>query len=326
MWQAECGPASGALAEQGVWFCEDALEASAASALRSEILALNEASLLSQSGNVLALRAPDGSRIGVSRPKPHVFEADVIADGAIVLPQIIEQSPILSSFLANESELRRRLNEAKPELRLDRLEQAKVQVNTGSGGAFPFHFDVPSVKDARRHLTAILYLNPDWQDGDGGEVELLPFPFDSVSVAPLNNRLVVFASTTVMHRVIPYSGAEGRVCINLWFDGDILIPFPEPLPEEDYDARATKIVRILRRQPMELRAFCKVWYRDRVADSFRNTFDPSPELDGALQLHFEEADEVKKRIAPATLKALAECFPLESRSECAEFGDLFDDL
>merc|ERR1712080_256588 len=199
-------------------------------------------------------------------------------------------------------------------------------VNTGSGGAFPLHFDVASNKDSRRYLTAILYLNPDWQDGDGGEVELLPFPFGNVSVAPLHNRLGVFASNTMMHRVQPYSGSEGRVCVNLWFDGDITVPFPEPLPEEDYDARAVKVLRVLRRQPQELRAFCKVWYCNAIADSFQEAFEPCRELDSALQLPLEEAAEVEKRIAPASLKALAECFPLESRVESAEMSSLFDDL
>ena len=77
-------------------------------------------------------------------------------------------------------------------LQLDRLEQAKVQVNTGSGGAFPCHFDLPAASDARRILTALLYLNPDWADGDGGEVEILPFPLQILPCRPWTDASLCF--------------------------------------------------------------------------------------------------------------------------------------
>lgn len=326
MWQAECEPARGALDEQGIWFCEEAVRADDAAALRQEILSAKEAGLLSQSGNYLAVRTEDGSRGGVSLPKPNVFEADVVVGGVLERPDIVAFRPKLASLLESEGELRKRLNDARPELALERLDQAKIQVNSGCGGAFPLHFDVPSQKDSRRHLTAILYLNPDWQEGDGGEVELLPFPFENRSVPPLNNRLVIFAATTAMHRVKPFVGSQGRVCINMWFDGNIAMPFPEPLLEEDYDVRVARILRVLRRQPLELRAFCKVWYCDAIAQSFRDAFEPCQELDEALKLHFEETAEVESRISPVTLKVLRECLPLESRVETGDMVDLFDGL
>ena len=179
-----------------------------------------------------------------------------------------------------ESHLREMLSLASW-LKLDRLEQAKVQVNTGFGGAFPCHFDLPSAPDARRVLTLLLYLNPDWAEGDGGEVEILPFPFADSCLPPLNRRMVLFSSCTTLHRVRPFYGAASRVCqalsirqvdhlqfglggpatgINLWFEGDARIPFPAPLatPPTDYDEQVVKVVRILRQQPAELRAFCKV--------------------------------------------------------------------
>ena len=114
-----------------------------------------------------------------------------------------------------ESHLRKMLSLASSWLQLDRLEQAKVQVNTGSGGAFPCHFDLPAASDARRILTALLYLNPDWADGDGGEVEILPFPFADSPLPPLDRRLVVFSSRTTLHRVRPFRGASSRVCQKL---------------------------------------------------------------------------------------------------------------
>merc|ERR1712232_1276541 len=98
---------------------------------------------------------------------------------------------------------------------------------------------------------------------------------------PLDRRLVVFSALTTMHRVTPFKGSE-RVCINLWFDGDIAQPFPALLSFEDYDERAAKIVRVLRKTPAELRAFCKVWYQDETAHSFRESFAKSAELDAVL--------------------------------------------
>jgi len=177
----------------------------------------------------------------------------------------------------------------------------------------------------------LLYLNPEWQSGDGGEVELLPFPFADVVVPPADRRLVVFSANTTMHRVRPFSGAAGRVCVNLWFDGNAAVPFPKPLPPEDYESRATNVVRVLRRQPQELRAFCKVWYRDAIAASLRDAFRPGPALEAAVALHLEEAKEVESRISSATLDLLRECLPLESKvvtvePESVDLGGLFDDL
>lgn len=295
--------------------------------LRQEILAAHSSGLLTLSGNVLAVRTPDGQRAGVAQEKPNVFEADIIAGGLVERPDVLRSCPVLAKLLEEEGELRALLNDARPELRLDRLEQAKIQVNTGGGGAFPLHFDVPSSKSSRRVLTALLYLNPAWEEGDGGEVELLPFPFPDLVVAPVDRRLVVFSSNTTMHRVRPFTGAEGRACINLWFEGDSSSPFPAPLPAEDYDARAARVIRVLRNQPNELRAFCKVWYRDAIAASFKDAFSPSEELDAAVRLHFEEAKEVESRIAPATLDLLRECVPFERLvEEAGELGGLFDGL
>lgn len=327
LWEADASDARAALDEQGAWFCDDAVSASTAAALREEILGVHLAGLLQQSGNRLAVRTADGHRSGVSRDKPNVFEADVIVNGAVEREDVLAVCPVLRQLFLDDGALRRGLNAARPDLRLDRLEFAKIQVNTGAGGAFPMHFDLSTAKDARRLLTAILYLNPEWEEGWGGEVELLPFPFPNVVVAPVDRRLVVFASNTTMHRVRPFRGPTSRVCINCWFDGDVSVPFPALLPLEDVDARVAKVVRVLRGQPNELRAFCKVWYRDLIAASFRDAFEPCPELDAAVDLHFQEAAEVERRIAPATLELLREHYPLEPRIESAKgLAGLFDDL
>lgn len=324
MWEFNCAQARSALDEKGFWLCDAAVSKESASNIRTELLQAHTSELLSLSGNVLAVRAPDGTRQGVTLKKTSIFEADVIADGVVQRQDVLDSCPTLAKLLQNEGALRSRLNVAMPELGLDRLEQAKVQVNDGSGGAFPYHFDVPAAKDARRHLTAILYLNPEWQEGDGGELEVLPFPFPDLSIPPLDQRFVAFASNTTLHRVSPYSGAAGRVCVNLWFDGDISIAFPPPLPlpeddgclEEDSPeiVEALKIVRILRRQPLEHRAMCKVWYKETMAASICDAFQPGSTRDAAVALHMEESAQVESRISANTLATLRAALPLRPQA------------
>jgi Rps23 Pro-64 3,4-dihydroxylase Tpa1-like proline 4-hydroxylase len=69
----------------------------------------------------------------------------------------------------------------------------------GSGGCFPMHFDSDAMLDGRR-VTAIIYLNDAWTPGCGGELRLYPFPAPPVNVAPVADRLCLFASTSMLHR------------------------------------------------------------------------------------------------------------------------------
>ncbi|CAE7266760.1 smd2 [Symbiodinium microadriaticum] len=323
-----CAAAAAALEERGSWMHDDAVTLGVAAEIRREILDCFEDGLLTQSGNKLAVKTSDGHRGGIVQKKPNVYEADVIVDGCVQCPKVLQRCPVLSALLAQESHLRKMLSLASSWLQLDRLEQAKVQVNTGSGGAFPCHFDLPAASDARRILTALLYLNPDWADGDGGEVEILPFPFADSPLPPLDRRLVVFSSRTTLHRVRPFRGASSRVCINLWFEGEAQIPFPAPLRAPSVDEQVLKVIRILRQQPVELRAFCKVWYSDLFVESLRDAFEASEALEAALELHQIERQAVESRIAPATLRLLREFLPLgpvaEQVEEAAEMTDLFD--
>ena len=272
MWAEVCSDAGFGLQERGFWVRDHAVSEDVAAEVREEILKCHEEGLLSQSGNKLAVRLPDGNRGGSVCQKRNVFEADLIVDGAVNCPEVLEKSPVLAALLAQEGQLRKAFGNGW--LRIDRLEQAKVQVNTGSGGAFPCHFDLPSQsgQGAKRLLTVLLYLNPQWVDGNGGEVEVLPFPFANTVLPPLNRRLVAFSSCTTLHRVRPFFGTN-RVCLNLWFEGEAEIPFPAPLEADRFDHRVCNIVRILRQRPAELRAFCKVWYSDTMVQSLRDAFE-----------------------------------------------------
>jgi SM-20-related protein len=73
-----------------------------------------------------------------------------------------------------------------------------------AGGKYDAHLDRFSNDDART-ISMVLYLNPDWKKGDGGELRIhrekenLP-PLD---VEPIAGRLVCFFSADVLHEVLP---------------------------------------------------------------------------------------------------------------------------
>ena len=100
-------------------------------------------------------------------------------------------------------------------LQTDTPPAIKVQLNTG-GGSFPWHYDNPGPPN-RRALTCVVYLNPRWNDGDGGEIVLRPFLSRDVVVPPLHRRAVFFRSDRIAHRVLP--SRTRRVCFTMWCNG-----------------------------------------------------------------------------------------------------------
>ena len=81
----------------------------------------------------------------------------------------------------------------------------------GDGACFPIHVDSEESIDGRR-LTAVLYLNPGWEESRGGQLRLYPVGMDPVDIAPLHDRLVVFESHRLLHRrVLTTPGIGYRV-------------------------------------------------------------------------------------------------------------------
>ena len=96
------------------------------------------------------------------------------------------------------------------------LSSMSVKLQFNSGGCFPIHFDSDPYVDTR-YLTCILYLNPGYQENiDGGELVLYPLQKDTrVVIPPSHNRMVVFHSQSMAHRVQPSKSNE-RVCLTIW--------------------------------------------------------------------------------------------------------------
>eukprot|EP00271_Cylindrocystis_brebissonii_P014769 TRINITY_DN362_c0_g1_i5.p1 TRINITY_DN362_c0_g1~~TRINITY_DN362_c0_g1_i5.p1 ORF type:complete len:450 (-),score=23.28 TRINITY_DN362_c0_g1_i5:372-1721(-) len=91
-------------------------------------------------------------------------------------------------------------------------QSVKAQVNFGDGACFPIHVDsdLENVSD-QRVLTAILYLNDEWE---GGALRLYPLPFSPVNINPAMGRLVVFPTGSCLHRVLP--SRSPRLSLTHW--------------------------------------------------------------------------------------------------------------
>jgi Rps23 Pro-64 3,4-dihydroxylase Tpa1-like proline 4-hydroxylase len=144
--------------------------------------------------------------------KPHIFEIDL--HDASTRNQSTELSYM---FDVGGPHLLSCMDKQLPQLNLTSVPSAiKMQYNEGDGGCFPFHYDNPGPPSTRK-LTCIIYLNPDWQSEDGGELVLLPFLSQPITIAPKMNTAVLFRSDLLLHRVNP--SMSGRYCITIWCDG-----------------------------------------------------------------------------------------------------------
>ena len=100
------------------------------------------------------------------------------------------------------------------------------------GARFRTHYDNPNRNG--RVLTFVYYLNDGWDAArDGGELRAYLIRGESekvcATVAPLRDRLVMFASTTVAHEVLPVKGEQPRYATTIWyFDlGEVRAEEPE---------------------------------------------------------------------------------------------------
>ena len=144
--------------------------------------------------------------------KPHIYEAELSE------PHVREHAAgigTVSELVASAA------GAAFPELQLSpgpngEGTAVKLQCNEGHGGCFPLHFDNAGPPSCRK-LTCLVYLNPSWAEGDGGELELVPWLAPPVQIPPLGGRLVLFRSDLVLHRVLP--SRARRFCFTIWVDG-----------------------------------------------------------------------------------------------------------
>ena len=112
----------------------------------------------------------------------------------------------------------------------------RLQVNDGVDGCFGFHCDSVSNLDDRQ-LTALFYLNKDWDAAaDGGALVLLPYPAPPIDIDPLAGRLVLFDARYMLHATRP--ARMPRYCFTAWIAGERVAP-PRIADYDDDAARST---------------------------------------------------------------------------------------
>lgn len=148
----------------------------------------------------------------VKFPKPHVFEADLYDK------TLRDMSPPLAYLYdVATPKIISALDALLPDLQLDTgPNSASIKLQFNKGGCFPYHHDNPG-RPSKRQLTVIVYLNPLWQPEDGGELVLWPFLGPKVTIAPKMDRVAIFRSDLVLHRVLKSN--KERFCFTIWIDG-----------------------------------------------------------------------------------------------------------
>jgi hypothetical protein len=149
-------------------------------------------------------------------PKKDIYEAELLQ------PETQALAP-LCSLLQHDHTLRKALSPAPKSFDTNAAsattahlshQAIKLQWNAGDGGCFPMHFDSDASVD-NRVITAIWYQNENWKPEHGGELRLYPFPLASpVDIAPILDRLVLFSSLKMVHRVLP--SFTDRYCFTIW--------------------------------------------------------------------------------------------------------------
>lgn len=90
-----------------------------------------------------------------------------------------------------------------------------------SGFGYQWHSDNPAGRD-ERVISAVFYLNDDWEVTDGGALEVIDHHGVHHEVMPMANRLVIFDSN-IRHQV--QIAHRQRYSIATWMRRDGLVPF-----------------------------------------------------------------------------------------------------
>jgi hypothetical protein len=190
----------------------------------------------------------------------------------------------------------------------------KIQLNTG-GGSFPWHYDNPGPPNLRA-LTCVVYLNPLWKEGDGGEIVLWPFLSNPTTIPPLHRRAVLFYSDRVLHRVLP--SRKRRVCFTIWSQGtnvnckrDVALS-KDVLQFTSYD----DAVRFFAQSPLQ-RVISRAVYSDEYVESLLECIASTRASEG---ISSAEKDKVVQQHNASVMSIVSKLRPLidefRRRKEC----------
>ena len=254
--------------------------------------------------NATVLVRPDGTRARLE--KGHIFEAEMhalSASEALAAPAL--------RAVAEDRSLLTLLNVMLPSVAQTQLRHqvVKLQRNAGFGGCFPLHFDSDARVDGRR-VTVLTYLNPDWRDGDGGELILYPFPLRApVKIEPKMGRVVLFSAANMLHSVEPSVGPRDRLCFTQWFfarneeasassraSPSFGTAGTETAVNDDNSDDAWAQARALCRPELR-RHLAKAVFAETWEASIRNAHPPSAARADALETHAREVATIARALA-----------------------------
>ncbi|CAB9527814.1 Egl nine homolog [Seminavis robusta] len=215
------------LMEEGYFTTEKFLDPIETTALRMQSIALRQEGRFEQSWSESI--GSDG--VAQRFDKEGVFACEPDGADYVTAPDIL----IYMSWLLQT--LPPRLNNEMQELLPDggsvdlsnQAFNAKLAVTQPGGSTYPLHIDNPqglAVNDIRK-LTAIIYLNPNYQAGDGGELRI--YLQDNVirDLPPVGGRLLMFWSDEIPHEVLPTSPnadpqdeEKDRYALTVWIPTD----------------------------------------------------------------------------------------------------------
>ena len=173
---------------------------------------------------------------------------------------------------------------------------------------------------SHRRISAILYLNPGWQPADDGKLVLFPFPFAPVPVEPVNDRLVLFSSPYMLHRVTP-SMARQRFCLTIWFSGQPLAAGHSHGNDTTgpSSAQPSLLKHLLARE--NRKHVSKLIYANEWSQSIIDSHPPGPERQHVLDTHWADVKVIEKVFGPRLeqLKATGLTLPLPHSMQELEF-------
>ncbi|KAK9805616.1 hypothetical protein WJX72_007982 [[Myrmecia] bisecta] len=227
--------------------------------------------------------------------KAGIYEAEM-------MQQDMQQAAPLCAALQHDTTLRTMLSLFMPQLRLD-SQAIKLQVNQGNGACFPLHYDSDEQLDGRK-VTAIMYLNPDWEPSHGGQLRLYPFPGPPVDVAPVNDRLLLFSACRMLHRVMP--SAVERVCFTTWLSqarrpAGIAAASPISLSQlvqgADPAGDNRKLAQRLLGHPEARRYVAKACYQEAWADSIAESHPDTAARAEALRTFWQDVWLIRRALS-----------------------------
>ena len=243
------------LEHEGYCVLDNVFDKNFISNLRDEVIIAKEANAMDINHTHLILPENETKVF----PKHNIYELD-----GLLKPELITNDTLKNChFINSDNTLKTMIDKYIPNLGIvNGISPLKLQYNGGNNACFPIHTDASLIvgKPAEKHfknfsaassdnriITAIIYMN-DYQPQQGGELRLYPILQDPVDIAPIAGRVVLFSSTTMLHRVLPSkiknnnnnNNDNNRICATIWFHGDNSFNgiinkrkdlVPKPLPE-----------------------------------------------------------------------------------------------